>query len=445
MPDHSLLLSDLYQLSMMEVYGRHDMRQTAVFELFVRKLPRQRGFLMMAGLDQLVQFLEQMRYSTEELEWLRSTGLFSPSLVDSLADMRFTGDLDSMAEGTVFFADEPVVRITAPLPQAQLVESRLINLVHHQIVVASKAARMVLAAPGRTLIDFGFRRAHGAEAGLLAARAAYVAGFAGTATLAANRTFGVPVFGTMAHSFIQAHDDEATAFERFALARPKSLTLLIDTYDTETGARLVVRLAPRLAASGITIAGVRLDSGDLAMHARNVRAILDAADLRQVRIMASGGLDEHSLQALVRQGAPIDSFGIGTSLTTSSDAPALDCAYKLQEYAGRPRRKLSEGKATWPGRKQVWRRFAADGTIADDTVALAEEPPCGEPLLHPVLRAGRRVTDEQPSLSRMRAHAAASLGSLPQPLRRLEEASVPVQISPALRGLAAQMDESRKP
>jgi len=443
MLDHSLLLTDLYQLSMMEVYGRHDMRQTAVFELFVRKLPRNRGFLMMAGLEQLAQFLEQMRYSAEELEWLRSTGLFSPGFVDELADMRFTGDLDSMAEGTVFFADEPLVRISAPLPQAQLVESRLINLIHYQTVIASKAARMVLAAPGKTLVDFGFRRAHGAEAGLLAVRAAYVAGFAGTATLAASRTFGVPVFGTMAHSFIQAHDDEATAFERFALARPKSLTLLIDTYDTEAAARLVVRLAPRLADSGITIAAVRLDSGDLATHARNVRAILDAGDLRQVQIMASGGLDEHSLQALVRQGAPIDSFGIGTSLTTSSDAPGLDCAYKLQEYAGRPRRKLSEGKKTWPGRKQVWRHFAADGTIAHDTVGLANEAPHGEPLLHPVLYAGRRM-NVGPTLTQARAHAAASLASLPNPLRRLEDASVRAEVSPALRGLAAQMDQARK-
>lgn len=444
MLDHSMLLSDLYQLSMMEVYGRHDMRETAVFELFVRKLPAKRGFLMMAGLEQLVQFLEQMRYSAEELEWLRSTGLFSPAFVDGLLDMRFTGDLDSMAEGTVFFADEPVVRISAPLPQAQLVESRLINLIHYQTIVASKAARMVLAASGKTLVDFGFRRAHGAEAGLLAARAAYVAGFAGTATLAANRLFSVPVFGTMAHSYVQAHDDEATAFERFALARPKSLTLLIDTYDTEAGARLVVRLAPRLAANGIAIAAVRLDSGDLAMHAHNVRAILDGADLRQIQIMASGGLDEHSLQALVCQGAPIDSFGVGTSLTTSSDAPALDCAYKLQEYAGRPRRKLSEGKATWPGRKQVWRRFEADGTIAHDTVGLEEEQPSGEPLLHPVVRAGRRLKD-CPTLIQARAHAAASLRSLPEPLRRLEDATVRVAISPALRGLAAQMDESRKP
>jgi nicotinate phosphoribosyltransferase len=444
MLDHSLLLGDLYQLSMLEVYHRHGMQQTAVFELFVRKLPARRGFLMMAGLEQLVQFLEGMRYSPEELEWLRSTGMFLPGFVDGLADIRFTGDLDSMAEGTVFFADEPIVRITAPLAQAQLVESRLINLIHYQTVIASTAARMVLAAPGKALVDFGFRRAHGAEAGLLAARAAYLAGFAGTATLAANRAFGVPVFGTMAHSFIQAHDDEATAFERFAEARPKALTLLIDTYDTEAGARLVVRLAPRLAAAGIVIAAVRLDSGDLAMHARNVRALLDAAGLQQIRIMASGGLDDRSLQDLVGQGAPIDSFGIGTSLTTSSDAPALDCAYKLQEYAGRPRRKLSEGKATWPGRKQVWRRLHGDGTIAEDTVALVEEAPRGEPLLHPVLRSGRRVKD-LPALAQSRVHAAASLASLPPALRRLDEAIAPVQISRALRLLAAHMDDTRMP
>lgn len=445
MLDHSLLLTDLYQLSMMEVYARHGMQQNAVFEFFVRKLPARRRFLMVAGLEPLVRFLEQMFYSAEELEWLRTTGMFSAGFIDSLADLRFTGDLDAMPEGSVFFPDEPVVRITAPLPVAQLVESRLINLIHYQTVVASTAARMVLAAPGKALVDFGFRRAHGAEAGLLAARAAHVAGFVGTATLAANRAFGVPVFGTMAHSFIQAHDDEATAFERFALTRPKALTLLIDTYDTEAGARLVVQLAPRLATRGITIAAVRLDSGDLGLHARNVRAILDAAGLQQVQIMASGGLDDRSLQALVRQGAPIDSFGIGTSLTTSSDAPALDCAYKLQEYAGRPRRKRSEGKATWPGRRQVWRRFHDDGTIAGDTVGLVHEAPSGQPLIHPVLRSGRRVGD-LPTLTEARAHAAASLTGLPEALRRLEDTTtVPVQISPALRGLAAQMDEARKP
>jgi nicotinate phosphoribosyltransferase len=279
---------------------------------------------------------------------------------------------------------------------------------------------------------------------MYAARAAYIAGFAGTATLAANRAFGVPVYGTMAHSFIQAHDDEATAFERFALARPKDLTLLIDTYDTEAGARLVAGLAPRLAASGIAVAAVRLDSGDLGLHARNVRSILDAAGLQHIRIMASGGLDDRSLQALVRQGAPIDSFGIGTSLTTSSDAPALDCAYKLQEYAGRPRRKLSEGKVTWPGRKQVWRHLHADGTIAEDIIGLQQEAPHGEPLLRPVLRNGRRVGKPRP-LDQVRTCAARSLATLPQPLRSLEEAIAPVQISRGLRSLVAHMDSMERP
>jgi nicotinate phosphoribosyltransferase len=442
MLDHSLLLNDLYQLSMLEAYDRFDMRRPAAFEMFVRKLPARRGFLMTAGLAQLVDFLEHARYSAEELQWLRATGLFSDGFVDRLAGLRFTGDLDAMAEGTVFFPDEPIVRITAPLAQAQLVESRLLNLVHFQTVVASKAARMVLAAPGKALIDFGFRRSHGAEAGLLAARASYLAGFAGTATLAAHRDFGIPVFGTMAHSFVQAHDDEATAFERFAEARPQGLTLLIDTYDTERGARLVARLAPKLATRGITVAAVRIDSGDLGAHARAVRAILDAAGLAQVRIVASGGLDEDDLLALTGQAAPIDSYGIGTSLVTSSDAPALDCAYKLQEYAGKAKRKLSEGKATWPGRKQVWRRFHADGTIAGDTVALVDEPAEGEPLLQPVLRDGRRVA-ALPGLDRGRAHAAASLASLPAALRRLEPgnvpSSVPVRISAGIRALADSM------
>lgn len=441
MRENSLLLTDLYQLSMLEAYAAYDMNESATFELFVRKLPARRGFLMAAGLEQLVTFLEEFRYSEKELSWLRGSGMFSDSFVNRLADLRFTGDLDAMPEGTVFFSDEPVVRVTAPLPQAQLVETRLLNLIHFQTVIASTAARMVLAAPGRQLADFGLRRAHGAEAGLLAARASYLAGFSGTATLAANREFGIPVVGTMAHSFVQAHDDEETAFERFARVRPKALTLLIDTYDTEGGARIVAKLAPRLAREGITVAAVRLDSGDLAAHARAVRAILDQAGLRDVRIFASGGLDDRALLALGAAGAPIDGFGIGTSLTTASDAPALDCAYKLQEYAGRPRRKKSEGKATWPGRKQVYRRHAPDGTITDDMVALVDEPESGEPLLRPVMRGGRRCT-ALPSLTAARAHAAASLLQLPGPLRRLEAAAVPVRISQGIRSLADEMDRS---
>ncbi|MDP1965948.1 MAG: nicotinate phosphoribosyltransferase [Reyranella sp.] len=438
MLDHSLLLSDQYQLSMLEAYLAEGMTETAVFEFFVRKLPPRRDFLMAAGLEQLVEFLEGMRYTPDELAWLRTSGTYSSRFIDSLTDLRFTGDVDAMPEGTAFFPNEPVVRVTAPLPEAQLIESRLINLIHFQTLIASTAARMVLAAPGKQLVDFGFRRAHGAEAGLLAARASYLAGFAGTATVAAHREFGIPVFGTMAHSFIQAHDDEATAFERFARLRPAALTLLIDTYDTERAACIVARLAPRLASEHIVIAAVRLDSGDLAAHARAVRHILDEAGLQKVRIFASGGLDDRALLQLRRSAAPIDGFGVGTSLTTSSDAPALDCAYKLQEYAGRPRRKLSEGKATWPGRKQVYRFHRPDGTIAEDVIALVSEPCAGEPLLRPVMRAGRRLPD-LPDLSRARSHAAQSLKRLPPPLRQLEVADVPVRISQGLRDLAASM------
>jgi nicotinate phosphoribosyltransferase len=439
MSEPSLLLTDLYELSMLEAYAAHGMTETAVFELFVRKLPPGRGFLMAAGLEQAVQFLETMQFTADELAWLSASGMFSDSFLDGLQNLRFTGDVDAMPEGTVFFPDEPVLRVTAPLPEAQLVETRLINLLHFQTVVASKAARMVLAAPGKQLVDFGLRRAHGAEAGLLAARASYLAGFFGTATVLAGREFGIPLVGTMAHSFVQAHDDEATAFERFAQVRPRGLTLLIDTYDTERGAAIVAALAPRLAAQGITIGAVRLDSGNLAAHAKAVRAILDAAGLSGIDIFASGGLDEFSLQSLCRGGAPIDGFGVGTSLTTSSDAPALDCAYKLQEYAGRPRRKRSEGKATWPGRKQVYRRYHDDGTIADDEVALIDEPAEGEALLWPAMRGGRRV-DSLASLTDAHAHAAASLARLPAPLRRLEPEFVPVQISQGIRRLAAELD-----
>lgn len=443
MLDHSLLLSDLYQLSMLEVYQAEQMNEIAVFELFVRRLPSRRGFLMAAGLDQLLEFLEGMRYRDEEIAWLHSTGMFSASFVERLKELSFTGDVDALPEGTIFFNDEPIVRVTAPLPEAQLVETRLINLIHFQTVIASTAARMVLAAPGKQLIDFGFRRAHGAEAGLLAARASYLAGFDGSATVAAGRQFGIPVFGTMAHSFVQAHDDELASFERFARARPRALTLLIDTYDTEEGARRVARLAPRLAAEGITVAAVRLDSGDLAAHARAVRSILDRAGLSGIKIMASGGLDETSLASLCSGGAPIDGFGVGTSLTTAAGASALDCAYKLQEYAGRPRRKLSEGKATWPGRKQVYRRYRPDGTFLEDVVALLHETIDGDPLLEPAMRSGRRLPGV-PNLARSRVLAAAQLKQLPEPLRLPAVGTYPVRISPGLTDLANSMTCSKR-
>ena len=345
-----------------------------------------------------------------------------------------------MPEGTIFFADEPIIRVTAPLPQAQLVETRLINILHFQSLVASKAARIVLAAPGKQLVDFGLRRAHGAEAGLMAARASYLAGFAGTATVLARKDFGIPVFGTMAHSFIQAHDDEAAAFAAFARSRPDNLVLLIDTYDTEAAARKVVKLAPRLEQEGITVRGVRLDSGDLIALSKSVRRILDDGDLKDVTIFASGGLDEDQLARMMEANAPIDGFGVGTSLTTSSDAPGLDCAYKLQEYAGIARRKRSIGKATWPGRKQVWRTFGDDGRMTGDVLAREGDPQAGEPLIIPVMRQGRRLA-APPTLAEIREKAAQGLARLPEALRRLREgATLPVSITPGLIALAEEVD-----
>ena len=434
------LLTDLYQLNMIQAYLDHGKTETAVFEFFVRKLPAQRGFLVAAGLEQALAFLENLRFSAEEIDWLARRGHFGRKLLEQLAELRFTGDVHAMPEGTAFFANEPILRVTAPLPQAQLVETRLINILHFQSLIASKAARMTLAAPGKLLVDFGLRRAHGSEAGLMAARASYIAGFAGTATMLAEKEFGIPTFGTMAHSFIQAYDDETAAFEAFAQSRPENLTLLIDTYDTEAAARKVVALAPRLTAQGITIRSVRLDSGDLIALSKNVRRILDEGGLAAVSIFASGGLDEHNIAEMLRAQTPIAGFGIGTSLTTSSDVPALDCAYKLQEYGGLPRRKRSTGKATWPGRKQVWRRYGSDGRMVGDILSIESDDQSGEPLIQLVMRDGRRVA-LSPTLAEVRTRAARNLAQLPEPLRRLDpQASYPVQVADALVRLASEVD-----
>jgi nicotinate phosphoribosyltransferase len=426
---------------MIQAYLEHGETKTAVFEFFVRKLPARRRFLVAAGLEQAIRFLENLRFAPEELEWLAQSGRFGKDLLDHLAKLRFTGDVHAMPEGTVFFANEPILRITAPLPEAQLVETRLINILHFQSLVAAKAARMVLAAPGKLLVDFGLRRAHGAEAGLFAARASYIGGFAGTATMLAGKLFKIPIYGTMAHSFVQAFDSEEQAFEAFARSRPENLILLIDTYDTGEAAVKVVALAPRLQALGITVRGVRLDSGDLITLSKRVRRILDEGALNGVTIFASGGLDEDELAKMLQQHAPIDGFGIGTSLTTSFDVPALDCAYKLQEYAGLPRRKRSTGKATWPGRKQVWRRYGADGRMCGDFLAVEGDDQPGEPLVELILRNGRRVAP-LPTLAQVRARTARSLERLPQPLRCLESGtSYPVEIAESLKRLAAEVDQ----
>jgi nicotinate phosphoribosyltransferase len=441
-PSTSTLLTDLYELTMAQAYQEQGMEEPAVFEFFVRKLPPHRNFLVAAGLEQVLDFLSGLRLTQDELTWLERTGRFTPALLHSLERLRFTGDVDAMPEGTIFFPHEPILRVVAPLPQAQLVETRVMNLLNFQTMIASKAARSVLVAEGKPLIDFGLRRAHGAEAGLLAARASYLAGFTGTATVLAGMAYGIPLYGTMAHSFVQAHKDEAQAFEHFAQAQPDNVVLLIDTYDTEAAARKVVALAPALSAKGITVKGVRLDSGDLADHARKVRRILDEGGLSHAQILASGNLDEYRLKKMIESRAPIDSFAIGTAMTTSADAPSLDCAYKLQEYAGRPCRKRSEGKATWPGRKQVYRHSHHNGRYEYDLITTINDKVRDPPLLEPVMREGRRLVPS-PALNEVRQRVATQLGQLPTSLRVLEDApAYEVRISSTLQALAQSVDRS---
>lgn len=441
-PSTSALLIDLYELTMAQAYLEQGMDGPAVFEFFVRRLPDHRNFLMAGGLEQVLDSLSELHFSQNELVWLEQSGRFSAGLLHYLEALRFTGNVEAMPEGTVFFPHEPILRIVAPLPLAQLVESRVMNLLNFQTMVASKASRSVLASGGTPLIDFGLRRAHGAEAGLLAARASYLAGFAGTATVLAGMAYGIPLYGTMAHSFVQAHKDEVLAFEHFAHTQSDNVTLLIDTYDTEAAAEKIVWLALTLKAKGITIKGVRLDSGDLADHARKVRHILDEGGLPFVQILASGNLDEYRLKELVQGCAPIDSFAVGTAMTTSSDSPSLDCAYKLQEYAGRPCRKRSEGKATWPGRKQVYRNYTDDGHLGYDIITTSGDQPPGEPLLSPVMKEGRRLASS-PKLDEVRRHAAMQLEQLPESLRTLEMGpAYDVRISPALQQLAQTVDQA---
>jgi nicotinate phosphoribosyltransferase len=444
--DYGPLLTDRYQLAMLQAYWQHGMHGPAVFEFFVRKLPSERNFLVAAGLEQVLEFLEEFSFSEEEIDWLAQAEHFRPDFLQWLKSMRFTGDVNAVPEGTVFFPNEPILQVIAPLPEAQLVETRLINFLNFQSAVASKAARSVLVAPGKLLVEFGLRRAHGAEAALMAARACYLVGFQGSSNVLAGRLFGLPLYGTMAHSFIQAHDDEAEAFEDFADANSENVVLLLDTYETEAATEKVTRLAAAWKERGIKIKGVRIDSGDLDSEARKVRAILDKAQLRDITIFASGNLDEYLLCDLVEAQAPIDGFGIGTKLVTSSDAPYLNCAYKLQEYAGRPRRKHSEGKATWPGRKQVHRSLDEFGRMTSDVLAFHDERSTAG-LLVPVMRNGKRLAQPTPLVD-VRQYASKQLALLPNRLRTLDRCDpYAVNISPSLqecaRGLDAQNVRTR--
>ena len=429
------LATDLYQLTMMAGYfetGRHAVRAT--FELFTRRLPPHRNCLVFAGLDQALAYLEEMRFSPEEVAWLAGLPVFSavpPAFFDYLRDFRFTGDVWAMPEGTPFLPNEPVLRITAPLAQAQLVETALLAILSLQTTIASKALRIVSAAGARPVMEFGARRAHGPEAALYAARAAYLAGCTGTSFVEAGRRFGIPLSGTMAHSWVLAAESELDAFRQYTDVFGENTTLLLDTYDVAAAAAMVVE-------SGLRPPAVRLDSGDLLALARQVRHTFDRGGLSATRILVSGDLDEWKIRDLIAAGAPIDGYAVGTALTTSEDAPALGAVYKLVEIetAGvmRPVMKRSEGKSTRPGAKQVWRVFAEE-RAAGDVVALADEPAPrgGVALLHPVMRQGSRSTPAPP-LAELRDRCAESVSVMPRPLMALEpHAGYPVDTSPGLQ------------
>ncbi len=432
---------DLYQLTMAGGYYIHDCMGRATFELWVRDLPRDRGYLLAAGLEPALEFLERLRFSTEEIAHLRTipalARLPAAFFDDYLAGFRFTGEVWAPPEGTPVFAQEPLLRVTAPLPEAQIVETPLLSTMLFQTAVASKAARVVQAARGRSVVEFGARRAHGTEAALLAARAAYLAGGTGTSLVDAWRRYGIPVSGTMAHSWIMSQPTEMEAFRRYMDLYGGDSVLLVDTYDT-------VQAVRQIAAAGLKPAGVRLDSGDLATLSRQVRQVLDDSGLAATRILASGDLDEHRVTALVEGGAPINAFGVGTSVTTSIDAPALAGVYKLveTEHDGQrsPTLKLSFHKTTLPGRKQVWRVGSGADAIRDVLGAEGDPgPEDGTALLECVMREGRR-TRTAPSLAELRERAGAAVGRLPVGVRRLRDPAVyPVHVSDGLRRLADEV------
>ena len=438
--DPGILLTDLYQLTMLQGYFKSNMDDRAVFEFFVRKLPLGRGYLVAAGLASVLDYVQHARFTPQELRWLQECGRFDNAFINHLMDFHFTGDVYAMPEGTVFFPNEPILRVSAPISQAQLLETRVINLLQYQILVATKASRCVTAAPGKLLVDFGLRRAHGAEAGMLAARSCYLAGFAGSSNVAAERLYDIPAYGTMAHSFIEAHDSELKSFENFARAQPDNVVLLIDTYDTEVAARKLAALARRLDQYGIRIKAVRLDSGDLDQHARCVRDILDSTGLSEVTIFASGSIDEYELAKFTQAGSPIDGFGVGSKLDTSDDAPYLDCAYKLVEYAGVARRKHSEHKATLPGAKQVYRRIGKSALMCEDIIALEKESPLGEALLQAVMIGGKRVTEDY-TLREIRRYHSQQIQALPVVYKSLRaQDTYPVKVSEALHKLGEETD-----
>lgn len=443
-PDNVALLMDLYELAMADSYLRQGMNDRATFALFVRSLPPNRSFLVSAGLDTALAYLETLHFSDEALAYLRSLDLFSGPFLDYLRGFRFTGDVRAIPEGEIFFPPEPLIEVSGPRIEAQIVETFLLNALNFQVMVASKAARNVLAARGRGVVDFSPRRDHGADAAIKAARAAYIAGCTATSNVLAGMLYGIPVVGTMAHSYVMSFPTELEAFRAFAADFPNNAVLLIDTYDTLQGAANAITVGQEMARRGAKLRGVRIDSGELVAQSRAVRRALDDAGLRDVQILLSGDLNEHKIAEMLARGAAADAFGVGTEMGTSADVPHIGGVYKLVEDEKGYRVKLSTGKATLPGRKQVWRRLDSEGQPAGDLISLLSEPgpPGGIPLLKEAMRAGRRVFSE--GLGEIRRRCTERLAALSEEQRHLNDEAMPyhVALSPNLEALRERMERA---
>ena len=429
------LLTDLYQLTMTQAYWKEAMHERATFSLFFRKLPPTRRFMLACGQQHAAELASRLRFTDAQLASLAGTGLFEKGFLDWLRDWHFEGDIWTLPEGTPVFANEPLLEVDAPIAQAQLLESLVLNLVQLETVLASKAVRLVMAARGRPVVDFGMRRMHGIDAAVRGVRAYRTAGLAGTSNVLGGLRHDLPLNGTMAHSYILAHDDEREAFRAFARHYPGT-TLLVDTHDTLEGVRMVIEIMRE--EPEVAVKAIRLDSGDLGELAKGARALLDAAGHEEVRIVASSGLDEHQIEAMLQDGAPIDVFGVGTQMGVSADAPVIDLSYKLVEYAGTPRVKQSPGKINLPCRKQLYRRLGADGRWAGDVIALRDETDVpGEPLLRPLMEGGRVDAAELALADEARERVQDSLERLPDALRRLDpgDADYKVELSPGLKQL----------
>ncbi|MCG6981858.1 MAG: nicotinate phosphoribosyltransferase [Deltaproteobacteria bacterium] len=439
-PKSREIMTDLYELTMAASYFEQDMFAPASFSLMVREYPPKRSYLVCAGLDPLLDYLESFHFHADDLEYLERTSLFPSKFLQFLETLHFTGEVRAIPEGRIAFCDEPLVEITAPVMQAQVVETFVINSINLPTLVATKASRCHYAAGERRLVDFSLRRTHGMDAGLMVARASFIGGFIGTSNVQAGKIYDLPIYGTMAHSYVESFDREIDSFRAFVKSFPDNTVLLIDTYDTLVGARKAVTVAREMRQAGQDLRAVRLDSGDMVQLSQQVRQIFDEAGFPEVRIFASGGFDEFKIQKILTAGAIIDAFGVGTKMGVSADAPYLDMAYKMVMYNGRPVLKLSSGKVSLAGPKQVFRQRDEHGLFRGDLIGLLDEEVVdSESLLETVMRDGKRVLPKVP-LPEIQKRFKEEFSLLPETYKDLEgNPNYPVKITPKLQALQDQI------